>query len=198
MDLNYNYINLFPTIIHKFDVNGFSEIQDKLIHYAYQFKDKDPDGVIYSNSGGWQSPDFSVNNEDDVLHNFIINCLAGFPVIDESFNMKVDAWVNINKPGDYNIKHNHPGVDLAGVLWIKCPENCGVIEFSSPTVFQSHTQIISYTEDFKNQNNLFHSYYFNPTEGRILVFPAHLDHYVKENKSNEDRISVSFNIRLQK
>tara|TARA_B000000532_G_scaffold204797_1_gene172247 strand:+ start:29 stop:625 length:597 start_codon:yes stop_codon:yes gene_type:complete len=198
VDLNYNYINLFPTIIHKFDVNGFSEIQDKLIHYAYQFKDKDPDGVIYSNSGGWQSPDFSVNNEDDVLHNFIINCLAGFPVIDESFNMKVDAWVNINKPGDYNIKHNHPGVDLAGVLWIKCPENCGVIEFSSPTVFQSHTQIISYTEDFKNQNNLFHSYYFNPTEGRILVFPAHLDHYVKENKSNEDRISVSFNIRLQK
>ena len=39
-----------------------------------------------------------MNNEDDVLHHFIINCLAGFPVIDESFNMKVDAWVNINKP----------------------------------------------------------------------------------------------------
>ena len=196
MDLNYSSINLFPSVIHQFDVNGFSEIQNELIDYAYDLKNKEPEGVIISNQGGWQSSDFSVNNEYDLLHSFLINCLAGFPVIQESFNIKIDAWVNINKPGDCNIKHNHPGVDLAGVLWIKCPENCGVIEFDSPTVFQSHTQINSYTEDFKNQNNLFHSYYFNPTEGRILVFPAHLDHHVQKNKSTEDRISVSFNIRL--
>ena len=35
MDLNYSTINLFPVPIHQFDVNGFSEIQDKLIDYAY-------------------------------------------------------------------------------------------------------------------------------------------------------------------
>ena len=196
MDLNYKTVNLFPSIIHQFDVNGFSEIQDKLIDYAYDLKKREPEGVSISNHGGWQSPDFRVNNEDDVLHYFIINCLAGFPVIDESFNIKVDAWVNINKPGDYNIKHNHPGVDLAGVLWIKCPQDCGVIVFDSPTGFQSHNEINSYNDNFKNENNLFHSYKFDPTEGKILIFPAHLNHHVKENKSNEDRISVSFNIRL--
>ena len=196
MDLNYNTVNLFPSIIHQFDVNGFSEIQDKLIDYAYDLKKREPEGVSISNHGGWQSPDFSVNNEDDILHYFIINCLAGFPVIDESFNIKVDAWININKPGDYNIKHNHPTADLAGVLWIKCPEDCGVIVFDSPTGFQSHNEINSYNDNFKNQNNLFHSYQFDPTEGKILIFPAHLNHHVKENKSNEDRISVSFNIRL--
>jgi len=196
VDLSYKNINLFPVPIHQFDVNGFSEIQNELIDYAYDLKNKEPEGVIISNQGGWQSSDFSVNNEYDPLHSFLINCLAGFPVIQESFNIKIDAWVNINKPGDCNIKHNHPGSDLAGVLWIKCSKNCGVIEFDSPSLFQSHTQISSYTEDFKNQNNLFHSYYFNPTEGRILVFPAHLDHHVQKNKSTEDRISVSFNIRL--
>ena len=31
--------------------------------------------------------------------------------------------VNINKQGSYNMKHNHPFVDLAGVLWIKVPKN---------------------------------------------------------------------------
>ena len=196
MDLNYRTNLLFPVPIHQFDVNGFDEIRDKLIDYAYDLKKREPEGVSISNHGGWQSPDFSVNNEDDVLHYFIINCLAGFPVIDESFNIKVDAWININKPGDYNIKHNHPGVDLAGVLWIKCPEDCGVIVFDSPTGFQSHNEINSYNDNFKNQNNLFHSYQFDPTEGKILIFPAHLNHHVKENKSNEDRISVSFNIRL--
>ena len=193
MDLNYNSINLFPTIIHQFDVNGFDEIQNQLIDYAYNLREED-EGVCISNYGGWQSTGFYVENEDDLLHHFIINCLAGFPVIDESFNIKIDAWININKPGDYNIKHNHPGVDLAGVLWVKCPKDCGEIMFDPPTGFQSYNEINSYIEDFKNQNNLYHSYYFNPTEGRILVFPAHLNHRVQENKSNEDRISVSFNI----
>ena len=87
-------------------------------------------------------------------------------------------------------------MDLAGVLWLKCPKNCGEIIFDPPTGFQSYNEINSYIDDFKNQNNLYHSYYFNPTEGRIIVFPAHLNHRVQENKSNEDRISVSFNIRL--
>tara|TARA_B100001250_G_C19576616_1_gene690048 strand:+ start:89 stop:700 length:612 start_codon:yes stop_codon:yes gene_type:complete len=197
VDLNYSNINLFPSVIHQVDVNGFGKIQDKLIDYAYDLKKIEPEGISISNHGGWQSPDFSVNNEDgDVLHNFIIKCLAGFPVIDESFNMTVNAWININKPGDFNIKHNHPCADLSGVLWIKCPEDCGVILFEPPTSFQSHTEVNSYTDNFKKQNNVFHSYFFNPTEGRMLIFPAHLNHQVKDNKSNEDRISVSFNIRL--
>ena len=198
MDLSYSNINLFPSIIHQFDVNGFSEIQDKLIDYAYDLKKREPEGVLISNQGGWQSSDFSVNNEDDTLHSFLINCLAGFPVIDESFNIKVDAWVNINKPGDYNIKHNHPSNDLAGVLWIKCPEDCGVIVFDTPTSFQSHNEVESYTDEFRNSNNYNHCHYFNPIEGRILVFPSHLQHHVLHNKSEEDRISVSFNIKLKK
>ena len=66
MDLNYSNINLFPSVIHQFDVNGFSEIQNELIDYAYDLKNKEPEGVIISNQGGWQSLDFSVNNEDDV------------------------------------------------------------------------------------------------------------------------------------
>ena len=195
MDLNYNTKNIFPVPIHIFDVNGFEEIQNQLIDYAYNLKKEDK-GVSISNYGGWQSTGFFVGNELDVLHNFIINCLAEFPVIEKSTNLTVHAWININKPGDFNVKHNHPGVDLAGVLWIKCPKDCGNIVFDPPTAFQSHNEIKSYTDDFKNENNIYHSYYFNPTEGRILIFPSHLDHQVKENKSNEDRISLSFNIRL--
>jgi len=31
----------------------------------------------------------------------------------------------------------------------------------------------------------------------MLIFPSHLQHEVKKNLSNEDRISVSFNIKLE-
>ena len=194
MDLSYNSIPLFPTIIHQFDVNGFDEIQNQLIDYAYQFKNKDPEGVIYSNHGGWQSPNFDIVDENDLLHSFLINCLSNFPNVDKSVNFDMDAWININKKGDFNEKHNHPNCHLAGVLWIKCPENCGDISFDSPVIYETHQEVESYMQEFKEYNNFFHNYYFTPTEGRILVFPSHLNHQVLENKSNEDRISVSFNI----
>ena len=35
-------------------------------------------------------------------------------------------------------------------------------------------------------------------EGDLLIFPAYLPHSVEENKSNEDRVIVSFNIDILK
>ena len=196
MDLNYKTNLIFPIPIHQFDVNGFSEIKDELIDYAYDYKKKEPKGVSVSNRGGWQSEGFEVINEDDVLQLFLINCLSNFPPIKESVQLRGYAWININKPGDYNIKHVHPTNNLSGVLWIKAPQNSGDIIFDSPNVFESFLENKSYTDDFKKSCNIDDSYHFYPTEGRIIVFPSHLSHHVQENKSNEDRISVSFNIRL--
>ena len=197
MDLNYKTNFIFPVPVHQFDVNGFGEIQNELIDYVYKMREKDPIGHIISNRRGWQSSCFSIDNEDDVLQSFLTNCLANFPYLKKSVKLFVSAWININPPGAFNLKHNHPTSDLSGVLWIKSQQNCGNIEFDSPRSFATHQEIDSYTEDFKNQNNVFQSYYFNPTEGRILVFPSYLDHHVGFNESQEDRISVSFNIRLE-
>ena len=196
MDLNYKTNLIFPIPIHQFDVNGFSEIKDELIDYAYDYKKKDPKGVSLSNRGGWQSEGFEIINEDDVLQLFLINCLSNFPPIKESVELRGYAWININKPGDYNIKHVHPTNNLSGVLWIKAPQNSGDIVFDSPNNFESFLENKSYNDDFKKSNFIDDSYHCYPTEGRIIVFPSHLQHHVQENKSNEDRISVSFNIRL--
>ena len=198
MDLNYNTVNIFPSVIHQFDVNGFDEIQDELIDCAYKMREKDPVGHTISNRLGWQSSCFSIDTEDDILKKFLTNCLAEFPPIKKSVRLFVSAWVNINPPEAFNMKHNHPTSDLSGVLWIKSQKNCGNIVFDSPRSFATHQEIECYNEDFKQNNNYFHSFHFNPVAGRLLVFPSHLDHHVDFNKSQEDRISVSFNIRLHK
>ena len=39
-------------------------------------------------------------------------------------------------------------------------------------------------------------YSYEAVEGGLMLFPAHLEHKVLENKSDEDRISVSFNLNL--
>ena len=43
MDLNYRTNLLFPVSVHQFDVNGFNEIKNQLIDYAYDLKKKDPE-----------------------------------------------------------------------------------------------------------------------------------------------------------
>ena len=196
MDLNYKVTNIFPVPIHQFDVNGFSEIQDELIDYVYKMREKDPVGHTISNRRGWQSSCFSLENEDDILQSFLSKCLGKFPTIKKSVRLYVTAWININPPDAFNMKHNHPTSDLSGVLWIKSQKDCGNIVFDSPRNFATHQEVKCYTEDFKDNNNYFHSFSFDPVGGRLVVFPSHLDHHVEFNKSQEDRISVSFNIRL--
>ena len=196
MEIKYNYTTIFPVPIHQFDISGFDQIKNKLIDYAYDMQKRDSVGKTASNRGGWQSKSFIIGNEDDVLHSTLINCLSGFPTIKKSFGLNGEAWININKTGNYNAKHHHPNSNLSGVLWIKIPENSGRIEFISPVDFQTDREIRSYTEEFRDENRIHHSYYFPPIEGRMLVFPSHLIHHVTQNKSDEDRLSVSFNITL--
>ena len=196
MDLNYKTNLIFPIPIHQIDVNEFSEIQDELIDYAYDLKRKEPIGKSNTNRGGWQSSVFDVGLKDDKLHEFLINSLVGLPPFKKSIDFTVKSWININKPGDHNVSHNHPNCNLAGVLWIKAPKNSGKIVFDSPNNFESFLENKSYIDDFKKSYFIDDSYHCYPTEGRIIVFPSHLEHHVQENKSNEDRISVSFNIRL--
>ena len=200
MDLSYNIGNIFPVPIHVFDIKNFKLYQKDLIDYAYTLKSKgvgDVDTPNRSNLGGWQSRDFHLNNESDKLHSVLMECITLLPLLKKDININVKAWVNINSPGSLNLQHSHPSCDLSGVLWIKCPDKSGNIFFHSPSGFETFQEIESYTEDFKNNNNYHHSYWFPPIEGRMLIFPSHLEHDVRENLSNEDRISVSFNIKLE-
>ena len=197
MDLSYNTGNIFPVPIHVFDIKDFNLYQKDLIDYAYTLKSKDTDTPKRSNVGGWQSRTFHLNDKSDKLHSLLMDCITSLPSLKENINIYSKAWVNINSPGSLNLQHSHPSCDLSGVLWIKCPDKSGNIFFHSPSGFETFQEIESYPEDFKNNNNYHHSYWFPPIEGRMLIFPSHLEHDVRENLSNEDRISVSFNIKLE-
>ena len=71
-----------------------------------------------------------------------------------------------------------------------------VISFDNPNGHQTHTEINSYNQEFKDQFFVHHAYWLPPIEGRMIIFPSHLQHGVNENNSNEDRISISFNVTL--
>ena len=194
-NLNEETINLFPISIHQIDIKDFDGVKENLINYINNLKNSDPTGVKKSNYGGWQSSLFDLDDEN-ILQEFLSKCLSNFSALQQFCSVDGNYWVNINPPNSLNVKHNHPQTDLAGVLWIKCPNNSGNILFENPFIFEDFNSIDAYTDKFKYVNKQYHSFDFQPVEGRILIFPAHLLHEVGENKSNQDRISVSFNLKL--
>ena len=196
MSVKYTLTNLFPSPVHIFESDGFDEFKNNLIDYVYKLKEKDPEGYTISNRNGWQSRGFDLSDMNDLLHGTILQGLSSFSAIKNTTKMRASAWININSPGSYNVKHTHPNSHLSGVMWIKAPKDSGNIVFDNPLGHQTHTEINSYNQEFKDQFFVHHAYWLPPIEGRRIIFPSHLQHAVNENKSNEDRISVSFNITL--
>ena len=196
MDLNYKVRNIFPSSIHSLGIDNFDDYRDKLIEEIYQERDEDPIGRKISNHGGWQSNQITIQKDrSELLKEIITNSVSKLP-ISEGVYAAVEGWKNINEPGNFNVKHNHPRSNLSGVLWIKAPKDSGNIVFTSPHIFNRYQELDSYTDEFKLNSNCYMTYYFPPKEGRLLIFPSDLEHEVKENKSDEDRISYSFNITL--
>ena len=196
INLDYTIENIFAIPIHYLKIKNFDNNRDKLVKYAYNLKKEQPDGVNHSNKGGWQSESFTLVNEKDDLHNTLIGIIGSIPTIKSEIDMEVTSWFNINSPESYNDKHCHPNSDLAGVLWVKIPENSGDFIFNSPYEYNSFIEMHSYTDDLLKESKYYHTYKYPPREGCILIFPAHLQHRVKKNESNEDRVSISFSIKL--
>jgi uncharacterized protein (TIGR02466 family) len=98
------------------------------------------------------------------------------------------SWMTNTGPGNYAHTHNHGSADISGVYYYKTNGQDGSINFMSP-VSQFSTYMLEHLP-----NNVS----YPPQEGKIILFPGWLDHGVPENKTSDDRISVSFNISFRR
>jgi len=125
---------------------------------------------LRSNQLGWQSQQLKNTKLIPWANDFVNLCLTTINAIQPIEYL----WFNISPPGASHKWHFHGGASQAGVFYIKTPVNCGCIEF------KHKEQLLS----------------IEPYSGLLLLFPAILEHRVLENTSNEDRITLVFNLRL--
>jgi hypothetical protein len=175
-------VHLFPTTIYLKNCNLDLK---SLTEQCYAHREK-KESVYKSNIGGYQGNNF----ENENLKKEIINSI---PLLDHKpiRDLSIDMWVNINKNFDYNFMHNHApynGAVLSGVFYVCCPENSGNINFFDPRYFVTNALDMQYYND----GNIY--WYFEPEENLMLIFPSWLHHGVDRNQSDEDRISIAFNI----
>jgi uncharacterized protein (TIGR02466 family) len=202
-------INLFSYLLHDEFIDNFDLVQDKLIDFCYQEKEKfttgyaDIHGLKRSNDGNsWHSKiEYYKNNIlSETIQLFLNNYFDKNNIFKDGTGFYMNAlWFMINSKGGYNHKHGHfdkADCALSGVFWIKVPKNSGDIVFYNPEEYCNYQLDKSYSNIIKNIFNQKNSYSISPQEGKVILFPSHLDHSVEVNNSNEDRISISFNINI--
>ena len=184
----------FPTTIYAKDI----QIDNNLLTNVILDMSKTDEGVKKTNMHGWHSK--NINNSQKEFE----------PLIKELYNMQNEIyqeewldrkpvlgniWANLNPSGGYNRPHIHPNSSFSGVYYIKAPPNCGKITFNDPRPGIQTTM----PARIKGQplKHLWREVHLEPKVGRIIMFPSWLWHSVEPNKSNDIRISVSFNF-LQK
>jgi len=98
----------------------------------------------------------------------------------------VSSWFALFKKGNYAHIHNHGESDIAGVYYFKKSGDDGNLFFCTPN------KAIDSSVLLKTGRMV-----VNPTEGDLLLFPGWLDHGVQTNDIDDERVSVSFNIRFE-
>jgi len=181
----------FPQPIWYADNNAdFSEA----IYFCKEMQNSN-NGVIKSNHGGWQSNPLNLlayeqlKSVTDIIKSklqFIESQLdkTKFKSIE-----LLDAWININNKHSYNVKHSHPGATFSGCIYLQVPKDSGKIIFFRP----DHKELFPVPSDIYNPI-LFNDTTYAAIAGRILIFPAWLEHEVGMSYADEDRISIAFNI----
>lgn len=99
------------------------------------------------------------------------------------------AWGLIQRGGEYEEWHSHPGGWLSGVYYIRVPASVsaegdgpGCIEFGAPTALQR--ALPDFVEPWR----------YAPSEGRLLLAPSHYAHRTIPSGADSYRISFAFDV----
>jgi len=122
-----------------------------------------------------------INNE---FNNFKNNYLKY-----ENTSFKITtSWLTKSKKGESSRIHKHRNSMYSGILYLQVDDLSGDISF------ENH-----YTDSFNiipTKYNIYNSeeYLIKPKNNMIIFFPSDTHHRILENKSNNTRYSIAFNL----
>jgi uncharacterized protein (TIGR02466 family) len=179
----------FPTVIWSAVIHMVNNSNLKSWAYEKQKADK---GRVISNFGGYQSNDIR-SGECDEVDKLVAHLNAEINLCAKQVGMKdlelYNIWLNINPPNSYNHLHNHVGSVLSGVYYVDADKEQGNIQFERNDSAEYHIPLDIAQETYYTSTRATYAC----KTGALYIFPGWLKHSVQGNKSNKDRISISFN-----
>tara|TARA_B110000285_G_scaffold52789_1_gene60080 strand:- start:224 stop:790 length:567 start_codon:yes stop_codon:yes gene_type:complete len=101
-------------------------------------------------------------------------------------NLLIDEiWINIASKNAYQEEHYHNNF-FSGVLYLETFPDSGAIQFMNPLSTESLFMDLPEIFNF--------AHLIQPTNSMVLIFPGWLKHRVLPNTSDNNRITIAFNV----
>ena len=188
----------FPTPVWALQLENYKKINEEMYDYIKKHQSSDQVGINKSNIKGWHSKDFDLSENEPQNFIFFISKHIEQLMTDMNWDTKKqiakinNMWAIINTGGSANLRHQHGNSTISGAYYVRAPKNSGDIIFYDPRPAPVYSHPNATTPNPLNAqiNGI------SPKEGALVLFPSYLDHSVNENLSKDERIVISFNIRI--
>ena len=189
---------LFPTPVWTLEFENYKSVNEDMYNYIKSEQASDSSGINKSNIKGWHSKDFDLDHSEPKKFIKFISSSIEQVMTDMNWDKEKQVvkinnmWAIINTGGSSNAQHQHGNSNISGAYYVRAPKNSGDIVFYDPRPAPVYFHPNAKSPNLLNAqvNSV------SPKEGVLVLFPSYLDHSVNKNLSNEERIVISFNIRI--
>lgn len=195
-------IELFPTLLHRGAIT--EALVDDLEEACWMIEDGDTAGHDWCEAEGYPGYTSYASLDDlpdrhpafeALVKALDIEALAYAEALHWDLGtarLKCDSlWVNILGEGGMHSGHIHPNSVISGTVYIAMPEGAGRLKLEDPRL---PMMMAAPPLQANAPNGRFH--YVEPKMCDVLMWESWLRHEVMASRSEEARISVSFNYSL--
>ena len=104
----------------------------------------------------------------------------------------VDAWANVNRRGDFNRTHTHPGSTWSGTYYVDTgvdgEATAAALQLVDPCQGRANTFLAGIPAV---------SFTVKPEPGLMVLFPSYIPHTVYPHAGDRPRVSIAFNLRRE-
>ena len=142
---------------------------------------------------GWRFPIF-----DDLIKSLNQHVAAfakdlEFDLDDRNLVLE-DLWINILPEGGTHSSHLHPHSVISGTTYVAMPDGASALKLEDP---RSARMMAAPARRKDARRDLQPFIYMTPEVGDVLLWESWLRHEVPLNRSEYDRVSVSFNYKWE-
>ena len=186
-------MSMFPTLVWKISLEP--ELRDAIdAKIMTTLESLRRDLPILESGHGWQSEQTLHEREEfEELLSCVGHATKGilrFLRIGHEAVEITGCWATVLAKGAAHKAHSHPNNFLSGVYYVRVHPGSDTINFHDPRR-QTHVirpPVVELTAENTDQVVV------RLTNGTLLIFPSYLEHSVDTNMSEQERISVSFNV----
>ena len=194
---NIDRMDLFPVPIFGAEFDKAEELRKSMMPVLKGIEDNDDNPHVYSANGYTNyNPTQQIIERPELndLREFIgdVGLEANKTIGLRNNLMFTGSWFSINRLYSTHMPHNHIPSTWSGVYYVQADEEDGVLSF----IDQNKESNWPWANGIETNAYSTTQFSIKPKTGRLIIFPAYLQHMVGEQKQDTERVTISVNLSI--